>query len=82
MAAKIVPSPDRMKAEMERMAQQLAQAEQTKEERELSLAKLAKRQQVLQEYDQDVDVALRCLEAIQQENDKQKYVNPQLVITV
>lgn len=74
LAAKIVPSPDRLKGEMERMQQQLAQAEQIKEDREMALTKLAKRQQLLQEYDQDVDVALRCLDAIQQENDKQKRV--------
>ncbi|KAK2162513.1 hypothetical protein LSH36_97g06019 [Paralvinella palmiformis] len=74
LAAKIVPSPDRLKGEMERMQRQLVQAEQSKQKLETRLAELTKRHQLLQERDQEADMALRCVEAIQQENDKQKTV--------
>jgi len=59
---------------MERMQRQLVQAEQSKQKLETRLAELTKRHQLLQERDQEADMALRCVEAIQQENDKQKWV--------
>ena len=78
LTAKIVPSPDRLKGEMERMERQLMQAKHTKQDFQQREVECRNRYQLQEQHNVECDQMLRFAEAVKEQKDKQRAVLTQI----